>query len=43
MFMNFPFDYFSKAIIPMEMETVGGDTIPEIHQKSEILILNPLN
>ena len=36
MFMNFLFDYFSKAIIPIEMETVGDDTIQNNITDNEI-------
>ena len=38
MFMNFPFDYFSKAIIPIEMETVGDDTIQKNNTDNEIVL-----
>ena len=39
MFMNFPFDYFSKAIIPIEMETVGDDTILKNNTDNEIRVV----
>ena len=34
--MNVPFDCFSKAIIPIEMETVGDDTIQKNNTDNEI-------
>ena len=43
MFMNFPFDYFSKAIIPIEMETVGDDTIQKKNTDNEILYMKKMN